>query len=125
MFRLGKTRDKKSQAHKVRAPARFSAVSTKVNKLFHGVAVHPRDENCCSAVQTLNGKRFLSADAPVLPLTDCANPSGCRCVYERFDERRGSLRREADIGLPARTHAQVIEKRVGLGRRSTDCITDG
>lgn len=88
------------------------------NKLYHGVTVRPRDDKCCSAVEDLADQRILSAQAPLLPLTECENPAGCRCVYVRFDERRDRLRRESDAGLPAR--AQVAERRVGRGRRITD-----
>ena len=94
------------------------ALTGNINKLFHGVAVRARDENCCSAVKELGGQRFLSEEAPLLPLAECSNPQGCRCVYEHFDERRDNLRRESDVGLPVRTHLE--EKRAGLGRRITD-----
>lgn len=94
------------------------ALSGSVNKLFHGVAVRARDENCCTSVVELGGQRFLSEEAPLLPLGDCSNPQGCRCVYEHFDERRDNLRRESDVGMPVRTHLQ--DKRAGMGRRITD-----
>jgi len=123
LFGLGKSRDnavqgRKVGGHRFGTSARLRVVPGKIHKLFHGVAIRPRDDNCCTAVHNLGDARFLSAEAPLLPLTDCTNPSGCRCVYEHFDERRGSLRRESDIGLPAQAHP--VERRAGLGRRSTD-----
>ena len=89
-----------------------------VNKLFHGVAVRPRDDSCCAAVTSLDGQRFLSEEAPLLPLAECSDPTKCRCVYEHFDERRDNLRRESDVGLPVRAYPD--EKRLGHGRRITD-----
>ena len=82
------------------------------------MALRARAEKSCDAVAALEGQRFLSDEAPLLPLSDCDNPQGCKCVYEHFDERRDSLRREADIGLPVRMH--LSEKRAGRGRRITD-----
>lgn len=104
----------------VRKPRLRGAAALKVgvNKLFHGVAVRPRSEACCQAVKSLGTQRFLSEDAPLLPLADCSNPQGCRCVYEHFDERRDNLRRETDIGMPERLYPE--EKRAGHGRRITD-----
>ena len=95
-----------------------SALTGGVNKLFHGVAVRPRGKDCCKAVDALGTQRFLSEEAPLLPLSECDNPQGCRCVYEHFDERRDNLRRETDVGMPVRLHTD--EKRAGHGRRITD-----
>jgi len=103
----------------VRKPRlRGVALAGGVNKLFHGVAIRPRGDACCQAVEGLGTQRFLSEDAPLLPLTECSNPQGCRCVYEHFEERRDSLRRETDVGMPVRLHQD--EKRAGHGRRITD-----
>ncbi len=136
LFGLGKGRDKSKQGQKglyraldkkgsfarigrIKGRAAGSRVlSGSVNKLFHGVAVRARDENCCDSVEELGGQRFLSEEAPLLPLGNCSNPQGCRCVYEHFDERRDNLRRESDVGMPVRTH--VEDKRAGMGRRITD-----
>ncbi|MEM7220569.1 MAG: hypothetical protein AAF515_19565 [Pseudomonadota bacterium] len=89
-----------------------------VKKLFHGVAVRPRGDVACEAVKAVDSARYLSDEAPLLPLPDCSNPQSCRCIYEHFDERRGSLRRESDIGLPMRDHPN--DRRKGHGRRITD-----
>lgn len=95
-----------------------SKMTGSVNKLFHGVAVRSRGSSCCAAVDALGAQRFLSEEAPLLPLSECSNPQRCRCVYVHFDERRDNLRRETDVGLPVRTYPQ--EKREGHGRRITD-----
>ena len=108
---------KRKRADKPRnVPANIGSAG--VRKLFHGVALRSRAANPCCAVAELEGERYLSEEAPLLPLASCDNPQGCKCVYEHFDERRDGLRREADIGLPVRV--QNAEKRAGRGRRITD-----
>jgi len=125
----GKATGKKSRARSkagglersgVRKPRLRGAVALSggVNKLFHGVAIRSRGDACCQAVEALGTQRFLSEDAPLLPLAECSNPQGCRCVYEHFDERRDNLRRGTDVGLPERLYPD--EKRDGHGRRITD-----
>lgn len=85
--------------------------------VFHGIAIEPGDE-ACEAVWRLAGRRFLSDEAPRLPLDECQCVPDCRCVYRHFSDRRTEVRRDADIGLPNR-HVPG-DKRVGLGRRITD-----
>jgi hypothetical protein len=48
--------------------------------------------NACEAVKKLEGKRFLSKEAPRLPLPDCG-AEHCRCRYVHFKDRRGDDRR--------------------------------
>ena len=47
----------------------------------------------CQAVKRLEGKRFLSAEAPSLPLLDC-EVEHCRCRYVDFGDRRQGGRRD-------------------------------
>lgn len=88
-----------------------------VKHLFHGIAVQP-GEGACDAVCALAQRRFLSEEAPRLPLDTCTDPACCRCVYRHFTDRRTSVRREADLGLPLRFYDP--EQRSGPGRRVTD-----
>ena len=87
-----------------------------VRNLFHGVAVEtPRGDGVCRAAAAIVGNRYLSEDAPSLPLPDCDIPRECRCVYQHFTDRRTDMRREADIGLPNRyvaTDRRVLRRRV-------------
>lgn len=87
-------------------------------KLFHGVAIKPGEVTKCDAVLALAERRFLSDDAPRVPVEACTNPRGCRCVYQHFEDRRTSARRDSDVGPPQRLFAD--EKREGVGRRITD-----
>ena len=42
----------------------------------------------CQAVRQHGETRFLSGDAPLLPLREC-DQSNCECIYEHYDDRRG------------------------------------
>jgi hypothetical protein len=89
-----------------------------VRNLFHGVAVEtPRGDRMCRAAASIVGQRYLSEEAPALPLPDCDTPRDCRCVYQHFTDRRTDTRRESDIGLPNR---HVDRDRRSLTRRVTD-----
>ena len=87
-------------------------------KLFHGVTISPAQGRACAAVTAVAGMRFLSEDAPLLPLSDCTNPGGCRCIYKHYEDRRSEVRRESDMGLPPKRHEPDV--RAGAGRRVTD-----
>lgn len=41
----------------------------------------------CEAVRQREEKRYLSGDAPFLPLREC-DQAACECTYEHFDDRR-------------------------------------
>ena len=53
---------------------------------WHAVAIQPGPKRC-AAVEGLLGQRFLSRDAPRLPLKDCTE-SGCTCKYRHYEDRR-------------------------------------
>ena len=100
-----------------KAAPRRPAVAA-VRHLFHGVGIKPKPGCACLAVQAMEGQRFLSDEAPVLPLASCETPQQCRCVYEHFTDRRTVLRRDTDSGLPARSHP--TDRRRQKARRITD-----
>lgn len=95
---------------------RKTSVRTIVH-LFHGVQVIP-GQAACEAVRSLDGKRLLSEDAPMLPLTDCPQATQCTCRYRHFQDRRTDNRRDEDDGLPPR-HVEN-DRRSRCGRRVTD-----
>ncbi|MBV1904709.1 MAG: hypothetical protein KUG75_01420 [Pseudomonadales bacterium] len=89
--------------------------------LYHGVSIKPGKSCACSAVKALSEVRFLSADAPMLPVDSCNLRSECKCTYKHHKDRRSEVRRDSDIGLPLRMGYRLqSEKRMGLGRRVTD-----
>ena len=89
-----------------------------VRHLFHGVAIKPAEGCQCKAVTSLDGRRFLSDEAPTLPLAGCDRAPECRCVYEHFNDRRTLVRREMDSGLPPKE--QPADRRLQAPRRITD-----
>jgi len=114
----GKVRSATTAARN-RGRSRYSRTPIRTaRKLFHGVSIRPDPENACEAACDLENIRFLADDAPMLPLSDCSNPAGCRCRYQHYDDRRTEARRESDVGLPMKVHPN--DARSGVGRRVTD-----
>lgn len=69
----------------------------KAGNSYHSVTVvaGPR---ACAAVRVMRNRRFLSREAPVLPLRQC-DSAECTCRYEHHDDRRKSPRRAHDLGV--------------------------
>jgi hypothetical protein len=68
----------------------------------------------------MEGQRFLSREAPQLPLKDCASAS-CTCRYQHHEDRRRGPRRARDMGVAMdgwMETDQRVEK--GRGRRKID-----
>jgi hypothetical protein len=85
---------------------------------WHAVAIRTA-QPACPAAAKLGKRRFLSREAPVLPLAGCPNPQKCRCVYQKFDDRRTLSRRASDEGRPAAPYTG-LDRRGAPGRRKTD-----
>jgi len=84
---------------------------------YHAVSIVP-GAACCNAARELRTQRFLSREAPPLPLAGCT-VSPCRCSYKHFDDRRMRARRSADrMGQPPPFSG--AERRAVSGRRQTD-----
>ena len=76
--------------------------------------------NGCETVLALKGRRFLGAEAPRIPLAECTSLQGCRCVYQKYADRRAGPRRAEDHSGMRRVARSGTERRMGRGRRSTD-----
>lgn len=75
----------------------------------------------CEAAAALRRTRFLSKDAPRLPLPECTSPERCHCVYAHYTDRRSSLRRGVDRGMPNYRVPDERRDRIrGNGRRAED-----
>jgi hypothetical protein len=74
----------------------------------------------CGAAASCRNKRFLSGDAPRLPLPECPNRSECRCTYKHFEDRRKGVRRTADMNGALSNEAPKTSRRQSRGRRSSD-----
>jgi hypothetical protein len=85
---------------------------------WHAVSVHSSSHSC-EAARALRERRFLSKDAPRLPLPDCPQAELCRCTYRKYADRRAGPRREEEE-LGARRSRDGTERRAGRGRRRTD-----
>ena len=68
----------------------------------------------------LLGTRFLSKEAPRLPLEHCAMGAECRCSYQHHEDRRSLSRRTPDLWSPGRSSYRGEERRTERDRRSTD-----
>ena len=91
---------------------------------FHAVSIQVA-EQACSAAQAMSLQRFLSDEAPGLPLRDCG-AADCSCKYIHHGDRRGGAR---DRRLGASEHSDesefwsLRERRIAMGRRQRDLQT--
>jgi hypothetical protein len=100
-------------------PPKPAAPARKPAQPYHAVTIAP-GSRACPAAFDLRGTRYLSREAPPLPLKDC-NAKKCECRYEHHDDRRKNARRARDMhvsiaGYEGRER-RGTEKR---GRRKTD-----
>lgn len=92
--------------------------SHRVVNPFHAVSIVP-SARCCDTARQLQGIRFLSGEAPKLPLAGC-QASSCTCRYSHHSDRReGSDRRNRDVWNPL-VAMTMNERRQSRGRRITD-----
>jgi hypothetical protein len=89
------------------AVRRFQAIA-----IYHGV-------RACDLARKFSEHRFLTRDAPPLPLAGCTMGSTCECKYLKYKDRRSNQRRLVDFGAPARMFTGE-ERRKKNGRRTTD-----
>jgi hypothetical protein len=88
---------------------------------FHAVSI-VLGANACDAAKAFAGTRFLSREAPRLPLKECDNPD-CSCRYQHHDDRRAFARRisdNRDALPPAPFSGQERRSRSSGGRRIRD-----
>jgi hypothetical protein len=84
---------------------------------WHAVAIVPGAGHC-KAAESAKGRRFLSTEAPLLPLRDC-DAVACICKYRHHDDRRGAPRRSEESRGTQRVRVSA-ERRGNRGRRETD-----
>ncbi|WP_394205067.1 hypothetical protein [Shewanella waksmanii] len=102
-------------------PSSSVATGTSIHP-HHAVAVVMADD-ACKAVQQIQGTRYLSADAPTIPLPNC-DSSNCQCHYQHYEDRRQpDSERRIDFGITHDLYGAFGEQnRRGnsRGRRKTD-----
>lgn len=85
----------------------------------HAVVVVPGRHACAEAC-ALRNQRFLSREAPVLPLASCGSLN-CECRYEHYDDRRKGLRRARDLAVAIDGHdGDELRDRSKRGRRKSE-----
>ncbi len=86
---------------------------------FHAVSIRP-GLICCGAAEKLAGQRFLSVEAPELPLEGC-DADRCECVYVHHDDRRsGHDRRDRWSTYAGFDPHKHVNQRKGGDRRRND-----
>ena len=86
---------------------------------YHAVAIRC-GKTPCQAAQDNQSERYLSAEAPLLPLDQCDRPDQCECRYQHYEDRRGRPRRRSEHGLPEETDSERLERRNVKDRRAND-----
>ena len=90
---------------------------------YHSVEI-VNESGMCASAKGLKGKRYLSQDAPKLPLPDCENDQ-CSCRYIHHEDRRKyNEDRRLDFGVTQELFGVFGEQnRRGVnrkGRRTSD-----
>lgn len=85
---------------------------------YHAVSVLPGTDACAAAYR-FSGQRFLSTQAPRLPLPSC-DTTTCGCRFKHHKDRRSGPRRNSDIGMVMAGFSGNNERRQSRGRRATD-----
>ena len=94
-------------------------VAKKATQTFHAVTIQP-GRLCCHEARALQGQRFLSREAPTLPLRNCTCEN-CACLYQHYGDRRAGARRARDMGVAIDGWVDVDKRvEVGRGRRKVD-----
>lgn len=81
---------------------------------YHCVEVKPSTRTC-DAVLEIEGKKFLSVEAPALPLPGCN--VYCSCRYVHFDDRRQKKRRDRFAANSIADKSVTRNRRLGGDRR--------
>ena len=104
-----------------------SSVGTKSNgarpasipKKWHAISIDAKALSCLPA-QSLRKQRFLSKEAPTLPLEGCTKRASCPCTYRHHDDRRNKPRRDSGTSIASNSSTHGAERRGSRGRRSDD-----
>jgi hypothetical protein len=57
------------------------------DRRWHAVSIKP-GASACNAAVSGKSQRWLSRNAPMLPLQGCTQPDACSCTYAHHDDRR-------------------------------------
>ena len=107
-----------------------SVEHSRIANPYHAVSIEVGSKSCaasavsietgtkaCAASRKLEGRRYLSASAPMLPVKGCTQAT-CQCRYVHYNDRRSPRDRRVNFANP---HAHKMnDRREGSGRRMTD-----
>ena len=96
------------------------AVDDSTKSAYHAVSIK-YDTNACAASQKMSGRRFLSSEAPRLPLPEC-DVSECNCRFAHHQDRRSSRDRRSPFaasGFGGGTGSYEQERRERKDRRKS------
>jgi hypothetical protein len=102
------------------------ATNIHLTNKWHAVAVSC-GQTCCRASVLARNTRYLSTEAPPLPLAGCSQPSSCTCKYRHYSDRRAGPRRRTDSDLYRNALSRHVtrkltfeDRRTSKGRRAND-----
>ena len=90
---------------------------------YQAVSIHCY-EGACADAKRLQGNRYLTAEAPVIPLENCT-AQRCHCVYRHHEDRRSGEKDRRKLEEPAAaflTPSDQRDRRREPGRRATDLV---
>ena len=97
-----------------------SVETARESKQWHAVSIVTKGSSC-EAARAARNTRYLSAEAPRLPLADCTKPEACSCSYKHYADRRTETRRaDDDEGALSRGTSPGPERRLQRDRRKSD-----
>ena len=100
---------KKTSAVKPRRPASTS------KKSYHAVSIK-FESRACMAAKTMEGERFLSGEAPRLPLPGC-DIAECKCHFAHHKDRRVSNDRRNVFNSSGHSNATGKHEQERRGRK--------
>jgi hypothetical protein len=106
----------------VQAEVRLSGRQVQAHRVtnpWHAVSIKA-GASCTQTALKYGGRRYLSREAPVIPLPTC-DAKHCRCRYVHHDDRRDDVdRRHRNVFDPNAQGAKGGDRRGSHGRRVTD-----
>ncbi|HEY2781346.1 MAG TPA: hypothetical protein VGI90_11250 [Steroidobacteraceae bacterium] len=96
-----------------------TAPTSRAPSQWHAVGIRPKGAGC-DAVQACRAARYLSSDAPRLPLRECTASDTCSCVYKHHADRRAQPRRQEERDGLRRSGKFDQERRLTRDRRKSD-----
>jgi hypothetical protein len=120
-FRFGRSsvQDARTQAKSDHRSAIKPASKPAESSQYHAVSIIPGVVSC-GAAHRFTGLRFLSRQAPKLPLPSC-DAGQCTCRFKHHKDRRAGPRRRGEIGMMQALWKGPERRRAG-GRRADDLL---